>query len=172
MHTVIAYISPVWDIIVAVCQWWLQQPCFDSLEWHWQCVLTHRPRADGHRQTDRVTQGKRKRESGRESRANSAPWTAAMRHLSRQHLFAFISKRRITYSRQSQCWIRTLVPNATITAMLSQVPCWFLTLPLFLIHFSQKGFSVLQFISLTNTVELCKISGEVICIDSFFIDCF
>ncbi len=125
MHTVIAYISPVWDIIGAVRRRWLQQPGFDSLEWHWQCVLTHRLRADGHGQTDRATEGERKKKKGRERkqpRVNSALWTATIRHLSRQHLFAFISRRWITYSWQSQSWISTLVRNVTVIGMLSQVP--------------------------------------------------
>lgn len=70
MHTVIAYISPVWDIIVAV--WWrcLWQPCFDRLEWHWQCVLTHSPWADGHRRADRATEGEGERERERKRESN------------------------------------------------------------------------------------------------------
>lgn len=66
----------------------------------------------------------------RQPRVNLVPWTATIRHLSGQHLFAFISRRWITYNQQSQCWISTLVlkchynRNAFTSSLL--VTCWFL----------------------------------------------
>lgn len=123
MHTVIAYISPVWDIIVAVWRRWFAE----ALLWQSWVTLAMRAYTEARgrwtqtdRQSDRGWGKKREREK-KKPRVNSAPWTATTRHLSRQHLFAFISRRWITYSRQSQCRISTLVRNVTIIGVLSQV---------------------------------------------------
>lgn len=109
MHTGIAYISTDWDIIVAVRRRWL----WAALLWQsWvtlaMCAYTQ---AQGRwtqtgRQSDKGLGKERER---KQPRLNSAPWTATIRHLFRQHLFAFISRRWIDYSWQSQCWISTLV---------------------------------------------------------------
>lgn len=110
--TWLRYSSCVAELVAAALLW---------QSWVTLAMFTHRPRADGHRRADRGREGERGR-GRKQPRVNSAPWTATIRHLSRQHLFAFIFRRWITYSRQSQRWINTLVWNVTIIGMLSQVP--------------------------------------------------